>query len=353
VPAITGIGLHTAIGDGAAQACAALRAGMSRVAESDRYAVAGADPADLEPLYAAPVPGVESGASGEERLLQLALPALGEAIASAGLTRAMLAQTRLVMSLPSAVRPGFGPLDQRFAANLVRATGLPDFGSIEILREGHSGAVHAIELALAYLSRHAESYAIVLAVDSVLDSPTLGWLDRRDRLKGSRNPEGIAVGEAGTALVIERTRHAEARGARLWATVDAVGRSRESATILGDVPCTGDGLTRALRAALAQLDAAPSPAWVLTDHNGERYRALEFGYVVNRVTEAFPELRHTWFTADGLGDTGAAVGGILAARVAHAFARGYAPSSRAWVLTGSDEGERGVLVLGTPRPGGK
>jgi hypothetical protein len=54
--------------------------------------------------------------------------------------------------------------------------------------------------------------------------------------------------------------------------------------------------------------------------------------------------------ADAVGDTGAAAGGLLAARAAHAFVRGYAPGPQAMVFTSSDDGGRGVLVLGTPSP---
>jgi 3-oxoacyl-[acyl-carrier-protein] synthase-1 len=353
MPAITGIGVTSALGAGAAQACAALRAGLGRVAESDLFVVLPLDPeGDPEPLMAAPVPTVNARPRAAERIPSLALPALAESLADAGLRREDVPRASLHLALPGASRPGLGGLDPSLADELCRRGGIPRFGFVTASRAGHSGVVEAMDSALEFLRKEREGYAVVLAVDSLLDRETFRWLDKRDRLKGSRNPEGIAVGEAAVALVVERTRHAEGRGARLWATVDATGTAREKATIFGDGPGVGDGLTRALRVALQGLPAPPAPAWVLTDHNGERYRAIELGYVINRVNEVFPELRYTWYVADGVGDTGAAAGGLLAARAAHAFACGHAPAGQAMILTSSDDGGRGVLVLGTPAPGG-
>jgi 3-oxoacyl-[acyl-carrier-protein] synthase I len=353
MPSITGIGITSALGAGAAQCCAALRAGLSKVAESKRYAIRGTDPnGDLEPVRAAEVLSVPAAAKLAERLYPLALPALGEAIASAGLSRTALGSATLHVALPGASRPGYGSLADDFAVELCRRGGIAPFVAGTVSRAGHSGVVEAMSAALASLQKRPESAAIVLGVDSLLDKETFKWLDQRDRLKGSRNPEGLAAGEAAVALVIERTRHAEARSARLRATVDALGTAHEDATIFKpERPNTGNGLTRALRAAVESLGESVSPPWVLTDHNGERHRAQEFGYVVNRVTEVFSELRHTWYAADGVGDTGAAAGGLLIARAAHAFERGYAPGPRALIFTGSDDGGRGVLVIGDPAPG--
>jgi len=353
MPSITGIGVTSVLGASAAQCCAALRAGLSRVAESKRYKMRGQDPeGDLEPLLAAEVAAVPPSARLAERLYPLALPALGEATATAGLSRAALAGATLHLALPGASRPGYDGIADGFAVELCRRGGIAPFAAVTVTRAGHSGVVEAMAAALASLQKRPESAAVVLAVDSLLDKETLQWLDARDRLKGSRNPEGMAVGEAAVALVVERTRRAEARGVRLRATVDAHGTAHEDATVFKpERPNTGNGLTRALRAAVATLDQPISPPWVLTDHNGERHRALELGYVINRATEVFTELRHTWYAADGLGDTGAAAGGVLIARAAHAFERGYAPGGRALVLTGSDDGGRGVLVLGDPKPG--
>ncbi len=353
MPSITGIGICSALGAGTRQCCAALRAGLSRVEESERYRMRALDPNDeLEPLRAAPAPAVPPRARFAERLYPLALAALDEAVAEAGLTRQALAAASLHLALPGASRPGYGAFETAFPAELARRGGIAPFAQVTASRAGHSGAVEAMASALQQLKRQPEGAAVVLAVDSLLDRETLRWLDARDRLKGSRNPEGIAVGEAAVALVVERTRRAEGRGATLRATVDAFGLAREEATVFTvERPCTGTGLSRALREAVAALEAPPAPPWVLTDHNGERYRALELGYVINRVTEVFSELRHTWYAADGLGDTGAAAGGVLIARAAHAFERGYAPAAQAMVLTGSDDGGRGVLVLGHPAPG--
>jgi len=49
---------------------------------------------------------------------------------------------------------------------------------------------------------------------------------------------------------------------------------------------------------------------------------------------------------------GAAFGGVAAARVIAAFERGYAPANRVWLIMGSDDGDRGAVIIGRPDSGG-
>jgi 3-oxoacyl-[acyl-carrier-protein] synthase II len=67
--------------------------------------------------------------------------------------------------------------------------------------------------------------------------------------------DGMVNGEGAAAVVIESRAHAEARGARPLARILSGGRSYESR--LNGTPPSGDGLRRAVRAALAEADVSP------------------------------------------------------------------------------------------------
>src|SRR5262245_17608472 len=158
MPAITGIGIASAAGAGTVQACAAMRAGLSRVVETKLYAVVALDPkGEPEPLRAAAARTVSVGATGADRLHPLALQALGEA----GLKREDLARSSIHLALSGRSRPGTSGLDESFATELCRRGGLAGFASVTVSRAGHSGAVEAMGSALESLHRNPEGYAFV------------------------------------------------------------------------------------------------------------------------------------------------------------------------------------------------
>jgi 3-oxoacyl-[acyl-carrier-protein] synthase-1 len=354
VPVVTAIGLATAVGPDAPRACAALRAGLSRFAESETFKCRPLDTleGDLEPAQLAPVRGIPSPAAGLARLVELSLPAIAQAVRGARLTREQFAKAGLHVALPAATRPNSAGWETAFVPELCRRASLPRPAETSCSRAGNSGFAEAVRAANGFLRQSPDAIAIVLCVDSLLDFETLDALEKADRLKCSRQPEGIIAGEAAGTVVLERRAAAERRGANILASIDAVAFGVEKTKIGSGPPNTGDGLVEAVRRVVQSLGAPPTPPWVLSDHNGERHRAQEWAYTMTRCHDVFRDLRHTWYVADSLGDTGAAVGGVLVARAAHAFARSHAPGPQAMVVLSSDDGGRGVVVLGGPESGG-
>ncbi len=348
---LTGYGALTPVGGNTTQSCAALRAGIARFRPTDAHLCLPADEMDphMESPAVAEVEGIDPRAAGAERLLLLLLPPLGDALRSAGVKRAEMAAASLHLALPSRSRPDPPPDPVEFGRTLFRRAALPEPTVITAALEGQSGFATAVESAVKGFGDGAPGPAIVVTVDSLLDRRLLRALDAEGRLKCTRSPEGLTPGEAAAVIVLRPGSGPAARGgAAPRATVLATGRAMEPAHLRSDRACTGDGLSFALRAAARNSGPTPVPPWVILDHNGERYRALEWGYAVTRCHELFAGLRQTWTIADCVGDTGAAVGGLAACRAAAAFERGYAPGPAAFVVLGSDEGERGVVVIGAP-----
>ena len=168
------------------------------------------------------------------------------------------------------------------------------------------------------------------------------------RLKTDGNPKGFIPGEASAFLVVERRSTTQHRGAGCYALVDSVANTQEAHGYYErEVPCTGEGLTRAIRAALDACARPSDVSLVLCDLNGERHRANEWGLAMSRCFPDDDVPRGLWHPADSIGDTGAAssvlnlVFGTLA--VARANASG---SALAW--GSSDDGERGAAILSAP-----
>jgi 3-oxoacyl-[acyl-carrier-protein] synthase-1 len=107
----------------------------------------------------------------------------------------------------------------------------------------------------------------------------------------------------------------------------------------------GAALTDALRSCAETTE--PARLWVVTDLNGEATRALEWGHALVRLNKHNLEVDPQWTPAVGLGDTGAAAGGVALCAVIRAFARGYAPAPLA-IITLTDERACAGLTVTQP-----
>jgi 3-oxoacyl-[acyl-carrier-protein] synthase-1 len=338
---ICGIGVTTSVGADSAQSCAAMRAGIQRFTASELHLCRPQDPeGDLEPATVAAVRGPSDLGTSRSRSVSLTLPALADAVLDARLRRAEMGRASVFVASEGSAPPDF-------VSELFRRAGAPGPAVCTVTSTGHAALAEALEGAMKALAAGAEA-ALVVSFHAPLEPETLARLDERDRLKCSRSPEGIVPGEAAAVLVLRRAADGVAPAR---ARIAAVGRAQEAHTILGDEACTGTGMCAAVRGAAAALPPASGESWVILDHTGERYRALEWAYVVARMHRVFGALRHTWYLADTVGDCGAAAGGLAAARACWAWQRGHAPSRRAWILLGSESGQRGAIVLEAPEGG--
>ena len=93
---------------------------------------------------------------------------------------------------------------------------------------------------------------------------------RNDDPEGASRPydvdrDGFVMGEGAGVLVLESEEHARARGARIYAYVVGAGMTADAHHIAQPDP-EGRGAARAMRAAMAQADAAPSDVAHINAH---------------------------------------------------------------------------------------
>ena len=348
---VTGAGVLTSLGQ-AAQSWAAMRAGLARIAERGDFHLLGPDEEfDLpSALVAAEAPLPWDGSHPWDRLAELALPALAEALESAGLSARDWSQVDFAISL-RAPAGDEKPVDMgRYVIDAMCADGaLPRPRSASVRFEGHAAGAVAIVDAARALRAGERACCVVGGVDTFLDPDAIAALDLGFRLRSERSADGYLPGEAAAFLVLETADRAAGRGAKVLATLAGYGLADEPRPLGSDDPCMAEGLCGAIRQVAERAGRGgakvPPASWVLSDQNGERHRAKEWALTATRLHELLDPSLELWTPTENFGDTGPASVPLLAAMAAETFRRGAAPAAGALLLASSDGPARAGLLL--------
>jgi 3-oxoacyl-[acyl-carrier-protein] synthase-1 len=342
---ISAIGMTTPVGINAAQSCAAIRASISAMSELD-FTIE-TDALDQVPIMGCSLGELTAGYVGLGRYTRLAVAALKDLLANARLSAGELDQTALYLAIPPAARSGVDSrLPSLLASRIAQWSGLERIERrARVCAEGHAAAARACEIAIEDLTRRAVDRVIICGVDSLIEHDTLRFFLAKGRLKTEDCVNGFVPGEAAACILLERASVARARGAPALAVIDAASTAIEPVTIWSHEPSAAIGLSNAVQGTLNHLGAWGPATVMVSDLNGEVYRAKEFGTAVTRVLSAIPGKWDVWHPADCIGDTGAAAFVISACVSARALARGYAKANRAFVLGSSDDGLRGAMAI--------
>jgi 3-oxoacyl-[acyl-carrier-protein] synthase I len=353
---ITATGAVTAVGLSAHASCAAVRAGVSRPRPLQHFRVLEQDSQELVPVTGHPVDGLTDGFNMVGCWLRLARACVEDCIASGALpaptSRAFWERTLVIAALPYPAGPRFGSsgteadLVDALVEPLCRQLGLETgVSSGSAVGLGHASVVEAVQRAAAALAAGSAERALVVAVDAMTDPLTLQWLAASGRLKTDENPTGVSPGEAAGCFLLETPPSAKRRGAPSICTVSSAARATEP---IAEDPLgarSGRALADTIRGALEKVGGpAPHAAEVFADLNGETWRAQEWGMALVRLgsTLVIPRLH---LAAASLGDTGAASAGVAVCHAIHLFRRGGLRGERALVVSSSEAGDVGCLML--------
>lgn len=337
--AVRAAGMVTAAGFNARSTCAAIRAGVSGVRTGNLV-----DPATAAPLPSGR-PSMPHWWEGNDMLAELAAPAVLECLAAlpAGTDRA----TVPVVALTSAAgRPHRrSGLDDDLLDGIARRLPYPLPAGSEALALGSTGLYEALASVNARFAAGEATHAVIVGVESFLRPEVVNAYIGARRILTEDNSNGFIPGEAACAVLV-------APGGRepgLELLVTGWGRDEEPGTIRSDRPLTGQGLTRAVRAALerAGVRMAETHYW-LTDQNAEHYKAKECTIAKIRLERrdvpADPPFQ-IWHPIEFLGEIGAAIGPCLFGLALAAARGGYAPGPRALMSLSEDDGRRAAFVL--------
>ena len=167
------------------QSCAALRAGISRMAESELYtcpapeAEGESEEEDEleEPVLMATVPGLSLALEGRDRVLALALQGLQGLLTPGGLSRQELRESALLIALPELdeATQEWESLED-LAPELTQRAGI-EFAHTEVAMSGHTGFFELLSRAREMLQEGSVARCVVGAADTYCCVQQLRWMN--------------------------------------------------------------------------------------------------------------------------------------------------------------------------------
>lgn len=237
----------------------------------------------------AEVPDRLPGSRRRTRADRLALAAAGEALRDAGLDAADRARTALVVGAvgagmleaeawfwragrlgddaeaPAALR---AMLPVAHAETLAHALGLggPRHTVVTACSSGAVAVAEAAEL----IADGVADVALAGGVDALTRACFMGFntlklLDPQPCRPFDRDRKGMSIGEGAGFLVLEAAERARARGARIWAVLAGHGVTTDAYHVTAPDP-GGEGMVRAMQAALARAGLEPSAVGYANAH---------------------------------------------------------------------------------------
>jgi 3-oxoacyl-[acyl-carrier-protein] synthase-1 len=361
---VTGQGMVSSLGLDAATSCAAARAGLRRAQKLDNLKFASLDGREVECAVGHQTPIITHGFEGAARLAQLVAGALRD-LSTQGLIPS--GRRGLYLSMPSPRRHLTGAelipdpevkqlflekvqeessalndhdwTDKVLSVAVRQAGQLKDIPLRFVTYAGHTGFAEALAAAVEDLRQSDIDLALVGGVDSLVDERSLAWLRVTGRLKGEANPAGLEPGEGAVFLAVER--RLQRRQAPMLSRIDSIATAEEERPrLLGQQP-TGRALSGCIRSAAE----ASVILWLVSDHNGETSRSMEFGNALSRVANPQSQLLPALFPSAAFGDTGSASAGIAVCVAQGAFLRTYAPAKTGIIASVADGSHRSAFSI--------
>lgn len=329
--------MTTSVGFNTAACCAAMRARIRNVQETNLW-----DAATGEYVAAGRVP-LPQWWIGTGKLAELVAPAIHECLVAARPLSA--GDIPLLLCAASQERTHRLPnLDGEILGEIAYRLEAPLHPSSVVIPRDQASIIVAIATAGAIFARGEADACIIAGVDTFIDQPVVEHYLSRRRILTSANSNGFSPGEAGSAVLVGRTGWEDSAELRLL----GVGATFEPATIESDEPLMGDGLTAAVGAALAAAGLTIADVqYRISDLNGEHYKFKEMVLSMLRF-ERRPrtQLFDLWHPIEYIGEVGAAIGPLVLGVALQAARKGYGPGPTVLCTFGNDSGERGAIVAG-------
>lgn len=338
----------SSVGHDVVTACASMRCGLSRPGPLE-FSVFDDEALEEVPVAGHPLAGLTEGYVGLGLFARIGGAAVKDLITYAGLENCparFWERTGLFIALspqPSPLLTGFDAIvvDDLPPLLLPQAGIGPDLGHRAVLLRGHVGGLLAIDRAHAAIRQRKIDRALIVGIDSLVQTEALETLAEQGRLKTPVQPVGLMPGEAGAAILLEPPATARARQARIEGFLHPV--LRGTAGQNADPFKRGQTLARLIISA-ARAWGPPKTTYV--DLNGEEPRAEAWGYALTQASGQVDTNGLEWvLPAESLGDVGAAYATVAIAAAVQAFVQGDSPGSSTWVTAMSDDGETGLAVV--------
>lgn len=340
---VVGAGVVSPIGANAHMTSAALAAGIGAIEDSaflnsrlKAIKMANISEELLQPL--AEKLKVQNLPSRQVRILQIAHAALiqlkNEIPANVAIP--------LVLALPE-ILPGIGrPWQGDALAQLAAQTGFVfDMTLSRAAEIGRAGGAHALKHVFKLMDA-GQDLVLLGGVDSYWDPELISRLDADGRLLVEGGLDGFQPGEGAGFLLLtsERFKH---QLPQPRVSLGKPGVSQESGHRYSDLPYRGEGLTLAVRDAIANSPGIIEGIWtsMIYDSFGNK----EFGVALSRNSAAISPKVSLNHPVDCFGDLGAAIGPTLISVVRDLALRKKNIGKKHLVCCSSDTSYRSAVLL--------
>lgn len=353
---VVAAGMVTAVGNSWAASAAAMRAGVRNVVAGKLWDYSAGD------YLTVGRPHVRQWWEGRTMLAELVAPAIEECLAVADqMVRTPVADIPIALVVPPRDRPyRWSDLDAEMTGDLAHKLGRGLAAGSALFPTGRSGVAAALEHAVSVIDSRQSQMCIVAGVESFLrESIADHYQLEETRLLTQGNSNGFSLGEAGAAVLVTLPSWHQ----RPELVIDGIGRANDPSKAGGteEEPVKGDGLTKAIREALAGPGLRHNAVDLrISDANGEKWKFKEATFAAARMDRPRPAgmpqrrlgyLDH-WHPSEFIGEVGAAIGPVMLGWALHAGMRRYLPGPRILFHAAEDNGDRSAIVA-EYRPAGK
>lgn len=342
-------GARTSLGLTAAASAAAVRAGIAGFQEHPFIVDSAGQP--MVTAHASYVTSMHQ----QERLLELLVPAIEEALAPLQSRKSILQPIALSLALPApqANQPSRGI---EFSEELRKHLKHIPLASITTFEVGHAAGVLAMQHAIHQMASNQTGLQLIGGVDSYITPGILECLESQEQLHNAGlegNPWGFIPGEAAGCLLLASGKASENYQLPSRCRIASLGVANESNRIKTNTVCLGRGLSEAFAQTLEDYPSDQKIAQVICDQNGEPYRADEYGFTILRHGQHFRAGSDFLAPADCWGDIGAASIPLFAILTGEACERAYLLGKHYLIWASSESGERGAVLLELPQADNK
>jgi 3-oxoacyl-[acyl-carrier-protein] synthase-1 len=331
--AVLSTGLVTSVGLSAPASCAAIRAKISNPSET-RFIDSGG-----EWIMAHQVE-LEQPWRGMTKLARMAAIAIEEALLE--VPKNEWEQIPLLLCVAEKERPGrMDRLDDRLFVNIQDELQVRFASQSSVVAQGRVSVAFALLQARALIYEHNIRLVLIVATDSLITWPTLSYYEREERLLSPRNSNGFMPGEGAGAILVGPPRRGQAQLLCM-----GLGFGTEKAHIQSEEPLRAEGLTTAIKAALADSGCEMHDLdFRITDLSGEQYYFKEAALALSRILRKRKEEFDLWHPAECTGEVGALAGISILALADAACQKAYTKGFSILAHMGNDPGSRVAMVL--------
>ncbi len=330
--AILSTGLVTSVGLTAEASCAAIRAKVSNPSETRVKDLSG-------DWIMGNAVALDQPWRGRAKLVKMAALVIEECLSQ--IPRRDWPQIPLLLCVAERERAGrLDGIDRELFAEIQSEFDLAFADSSMILPNGRVCVGTALGRARDLLSDNRAPHVLIVSTDSLLNASTLSQLVRNDRILTGDNSNGFVPGEGAAAILVGSPKNG------FGVRCTGIGFATEPAAIGSGLPLRGEGMARAIRAALVESERdIGSLDFRVTDLSGEQYYFKEAALALSKVLRVRKESFALWHPAECIGESGS-VSSLSTLIVAEsAFRNGYAPGPGALCHAASDDGKRTAVVL--------